>query len=57
MGAWQTFWAVFLIVSLILFAGLAVVVSIGAALDLRSMFRALRKEHQRQASHPEQETR
>ena len=41
MDFWVTFWTVFFVVSLILFAGLAVVTTIGGLFDMRSLFRSL----------------
>jgi len=41
MNFWIHFWTVFFFASLALFAGLAVVVSIGGFLNIRSLFKAL----------------
>lgn len=39
--SWETFWKWFLLGGLGLFFGLAVVVSIGGAFDIRALFRAM----------------
>ena len=41
MYFWINFWTVFFIVSLVLFAGLAVVVTIGGFFNIRSLFKNL----------------
>ena len=41
MEFWIKFWSFFFFASLALFAGLAVVVSIGGFFDIRSMFRSM----------------
>ena len=48
MTFWSNFWAVVLVVGLILFAALAVVVSVGALFDIRSLFRSIRAQHDKQ---------
>ena len=41
MDFWIKFWSIFFLVSLILFAGLAVVVTIGGFFNIRSLFKNL----------------
>jgi hypothetical protein len=41
MNFWINFWTVFFIISLVLFAGLAVVVTIGGFFNIRSLFKVL----------------
>ena len=41
MNFWINFWTVFFIVSLVLFAGIAVVVTIGGFFNIRSLFKNL----------------
>ena len=41
MGFWVNFWTIFFFASLVLFAGLAVVVSIGGFFNIRSLFKSL----------------
>ena len=49
---WESFWTFFFFLSLILFAGLAVVVTIGGFFNIRSLFKDLTeaKEKAEQAS-------
>ena len=44
MDFWIDLWTVFFFGSLVIFAGLAVVVSIGGFFDIRSLFRTLTKQ-------------
>lgn len=44
MGFWIDFWTIFFFVSLAIFAGLAVVVSVGGFFNIRSLFRTLTKQ-------------
>ncbi len=44
MEAWTTFWGIFLIVALIVFALISIVVSIGGFADLRKLFADLDKD-------------
>ncbi|MCK5269407.1 MAG: hypothetical protein KAJ46_01430 [Sedimentisphaerales bacterium] len=53
MDFWVTFWSVFFFVSLVVFAGLAVSVTIGGYFNIRSMFRQLSSQHAQQAENPE----
>ena len=48
MNFWINFWTVFLFASLAVFAGLAVVVSIGGFFNIRSLFRDLTNRGNRQ---------
>jgi len=41
MNFWINLWTLFFLVSLALFAGLAVIVSIGGFFDIRSLFKSL----------------
>jgi hypothetical protein len=41
MDFWIKFWSIFFFVSLVLFAGLAVVVTIGGFFNIRSLFKNL----------------
>ena len=42
MNFWINFWTVFFILSLALFAGLAIIVTIGGFFNIRSLFKNLR---------------
>ena len=44
---WVVLWQVLLIVALGLFAALAIVVTIGGAIDIRRLLKTLRDEHAR----------
>ena len=46
MTFWITFWAALLILALIGFAGLAVVVSLGAFKDVLALFQSIDKQHE-----------
>ena len=50
MNFWINFWTIFFIISLALFAGLAIVVTIGGFFNIRSLFKNLT----RQSEQPEQ---
>ena len=41
MDFWINFWTAFFIISLVLFAGLAIVVTIGGFFNIRSLFKNL----------------
>lgn len=41
MNFWITFWSIFFFASLVVFAGLAVVVTIGGFFNIRSLFKSL----------------
>ena len=45
VDTWIFLWKLVLIVGVALFAALAVVVSIGGAVDVRNLFRTLREQH------------
>ena len=48
MFFWINFWTCVLIFALAVFAGLAVVVSIGGLLDIRTLFRSIEAKHAEQ---------
>ena len=52
MNFWINFWTIFFIASLALFAGMAIVVSIGGFFNIRSLFKGLtnRIKHQEENS-------
>ncbi len=52
MNFWINFWTIFFIASLALFAGMAIVVSIGGFFNIRSLFKSLaeRSEHSEDGS-------
>ncbi len=50
MSFWEVFWQVVLLVSLVAFAGLAVVVAIGGLGDIRAMLRSIDKHHDETSS-------
>jgi hypothetical protein len=45
MSFWAQFWMWFLVFGLVMFAGLAVAVSIGGFFDVRAMFKRIREQH------------
>ena len=45
MSFWTSFWSVFFVVSLVLFALLAVTVTIGGFFNIRSLFKSLSERH------------
>ena len=45
MAFWVNFWTWLLLFGLLLFLGLAVVVSIGGFLDIRALFSRVREQH------------
>lgn len=47
MSFWPGFWTVFLLLTVIVFAGMAVVVAVGGFFDLKAMFRQLEKQQRR----------
>ncbi len=55
MNFWINFWTIFFIASLALFAGMAIVVSIGGFFNIRSLFKSLteRSEPSEEDSHKE----
>ncbi|MCH7559018.1 MAG: hypothetical protein IIB56_16420 [Planctomycetes bacterium] len=56
MNFWINFWTIFFIASLTLFAGMAIVVSIGGFFNIRSLFKSLteRSEQSEEDSHKEE---
>jgi hypothetical protein len=54
MNFWISFWTIFFLASLALFAGLAVVVSIGGFFNIRSLFKSLTDRADRQDENPRQ---
>ena len=50
MNFWINFWSIFFFVSIALFAGLAVVVSIGGFFNIRSLFKSINQQHAQQRS-------
>jgi len=48
MSWWLPFWTFFLIVSLLIFAGLAVAVTVGGFVELRTLFKRQKAESRRQ---------
>lgn len=49
MALWTQFWAWLLVFSLLLFLGLAIVVSIGGFFDIRALFKSIREQHDRRS--------
>lgn len=45
LGAWQQLWTGVLVIGVLLFALLAVVVTVGGALDIRRLFEVIKSEH------------
>lgn len=45
-GSWQTFWHVIIALALISYFGLALVIAVGGAFDVRKMFRRLSAPHE-----------
>lgn len=45
-GGWQTFWFIVVILALVSYFGLAVVIAIGGAFDVRKMFKRLSAPHE-----------
>jgi hypothetical protein len=52
MNFWINFWTIFFVASLTLFAGLAVVVSIGGFFNIRSLFKSLTNRVNQQEEDP-----
>ena len=46
MNFWIYFWSIFFFVSLVIFAGLAVTVTIGGFFNIRSLFKSLTTKHE-----------
>ena len=49
--SWALFWQAVFIIALLLFAGMAVWVSIGGLKDLRELFRQMEKEAEKHQNH------
>ncbi len=45
MNFWENFWSLVFIVSVIAFAGLAIVVTLGGISDIRAMLRSIEHNH------------
>ncbi len=45
MNFWETFWQIVLVISVVGFAGLAVVVTYGGLSDIRAMLRNIESRH------------
>ena len=52
MNFWINFWTIFFIASLALFAGMAIVVSIGGFFNIRSLFKGLTNRAEQQDENP-----
>jgi hypothetical protein len=46
MSYWAAFWGWFLLLGLVVFLGLAIVVSIGGFFDIRALFKSIRRQHE-----------
>ena len=57
MSFWEIFWQVILLVSVVAFAGLAVVVAIGGFGDIRSMLRNIDTRHETTDAKSESESK
>ncbi len=55
MDAWATFWGVLFVIVLVIFAVLAVVVTIGGFYDVKAMFQAINEQHQGEESSAEED--
>jgi len=53
MDFWISFWTIFFIASLVIFAGLALVVSIGGFFNIRSLFKSLTNRDGQRAGNEE----
>jgi len=49
MSFWAAFWQWLLVIALILFLGLAVIISIGGFFDIRALFRNIQRQHDEQS--------
>jgi len=52
MNFWINFWTIFFVISLALFAGLAIVVTIGGFFNIRSLFKNLTRQSERPEQGP-----
>jgi hypothetical protein len=50
MNFWINFWSFFFFLSLAIFAVLTITVTIGGFLDIRSLFKSLKAQHEKQGS-------
>ncbi len=55
MNFWIDFWTIFFIASLALFAGMAIVVSIGGFFNIRSLFKSLTERSEQPEDSPRKE--
>ena len=55
MNFWINFWTIFFIASLALFAGMAIVVSIGGFFNIRSLFKSLTERSEPSEDGPRKE--
>jgi len=55
MNFWINFWTIFFIASLALFAGMAIVVSIGGFFNIRSLFKSLTERSEQSGDGPHNE--
>ncbi len=55
MNFWINFWTIFFIASLALFAGMAIVVSIGGFFNIRSLFKSLTERSEQSEDGPRKE--
>jgi len=55
MNFWINFWTIFFIASLALFAGMAIVVSIGGFFNIRSVFKSLTERSEPSEDGPREE--
>ncbi len=55
MNFWINFWTIFFIASLALFAGMAIVVSIGGFFNIRSLFKSLTERSEQPEDSPRKE--
>ena len=52
MGFWMNLWTIVFFLSLLSFAGLAVVVSIGGFFNIKSLFKSLDEQHAKDNENP-----
>ncbi len=55
MNFWINFWTIFFIASLVLFAGMAIVVCIGGFFNIRSLFKSLTERSEQSEDGPRKE--
>lgn len=56
MDFWINFWTVLLILAVVVFACLAVAVTIGGFFDIKALFRSIDAKHSEEDQQPTQET-